>query len=36
MPEDGNEKEGGEEDDSRLHRIGKSIARVEKGEEVQE
>jgi hypothetical protein len=36
MPEDGDEKESGEKDDSRLHRIGESIARVGKGGEVQE
>ena len=33
MPEDGNEKEGGEKDDSRLHRIAESIARVGKEKE---
>src|SRR5208283_1602199 len=36
MPEDGNEKEGGEEDGAELHRDGESIARVRKGEEVEE
>ncbi len=33
MPEDGNEKEGGEEDGAELHRIGESIARVGKEKE---
>jgi hypothetical protein len=36
VPEDGNKKEGGEKDDSGLHRIGESIARVRKGEEGEE
>jgi len=33
MPEDGDEKKGGEENDSGLHRIGESIARVGKEKE---
>jgi hypothetical protein len=36
VPEDGNEKEDGEEEDSELHCDGESIARVGRGEEVEE
>jgi len=36
VPEDGDKKESGEEEDSELHCDGESIARVGRGEEVEE